>query len=648
MPTSRKNIMLGTAGHVDHGKTALVKILTGCNTDTLAAEQQRGLTIELGFAPCRMADERIVGIVDVPGHVGFIRNMVSGAHGVDVVVLVVAADDGVMPQTREHLDILTLMGVRRGLVALTKIDMVDGDLREMAAEDVREFVRGTFLEGAPVCGVSNITGEGFDGFLTALNAAVDACQPRETSGLFRLWTERVFTIRGFGTVVSGIPTSGIVRVGDRLALAGAGRSGRVRRMQVYGQDAEEARAGECVAVNLADVDTDLLGRGRVLCEGQPTDPAAMFEAELRLLDHAAGAMKDYTEVHVHVGTAEAMANVAMLAGDALAPGQRQMVQMRLHTPLPVAPGDRLVIRCGLGGPAVTTVGGGRVLSVANVRLRRNRPWTLQALAARRDGLDDPSAWCALHLQEAGEALAADELARRARMPLGQVETILKDLESAGLALAAGPASVVHRSVVEQLGERIVGALTEFHAAETMRVGLDAGQLRSQLEAAPPLFDLAVGRLTEAAALERHGELLALAGHATVLSPADRNLCNRLETLLREANLAPPLPADLAGTLGVDPARLEKLISLLIDQGLVLRPDAKVVLHRNAVAAAQKVLLDLFRTQNSFTTMEFRDALGVSRKYAVPLLDYFDTIRWTVRSGNRRTPGVEARRALEDA
>jgi selenocysteine-specific elongation factor len=198
MTSARKNIMLGTAGHVDHGKTALVKLLTGCDTDRLAAEKERGLTIELGFAPCRMRDERIVGIVDVPGHVDFIRNMVAGAHGIDVVILVVAADDGVMPQTREHLDILTLMGIRRGIVALTKIDLVDADLRRIVEEDVRAFVRGTFLERAPICGISNVTGEGFEGFFAALDQAVAACEPHPSTGLFRLWIERAFAIRGFG------------------------------------------------------------------------------------------------------------------------------------------------------------------------------------------------------------------------------------------------------------------------------------------------------------------------------------------------------------------------------------------------------------------------------------------------------------------
>ena len=254
MTAFRRNIMLGTAGHVDHGKSALVKLLTGCETDTLAEEKQRGLTIDLGFAPCQLADKRVVGIVDVPGHVDFIRNMVAGAHGIDVVIFVVAADDGIMPQTHEHLHILTLMGLRHGLVALTKIDLVDAARRDFVIQDLRRLLAKTFLAKAPICPLSNITGEGFDGFFDSLNEVVDACGDRPCSGRFRLWVEDVFTIRGSGTVITGIPTRGRVRPGDELHLLPAGLSGHVRRMQVYGEDATEGRAGECVALNIPELD----------------------------------------------------------------------------------------------------------------------------------------------------------------------------------------------------------------------------------------------------------------------------------------------------------------------------------------------------------------------------------------------------------
>jgi selenocysteine-specific elongation factor len=331
--TNRRNIMLGTAGHVDHGKTAVVKMITGCNTDSLAEEQKRGLTIDLGFAPCRMADENIVGVIDVPGHVDFIRNMVAGAHGIDVVIFVVAADDGIMPQTREHLDILTLMGTRSGIVALTKIDLVEKDLRELVVEDLRALLAGTFLESAPICGVSNITGEGYEGLLAALNSTVAACPDRTTSGLFRMWVEDVYTIHGFGTVVTGIPARGSVAAGDHLRLLPADMEVRVRALEVYGQEAKLGRSGECVAINLTGAEAADIRRGMILCQGQALAPVTMVEARMGLLGQFAKPLKDNAQVHLHVGTAETLADVALLEAKELPPGQAMMVQLRYAKPI---------------------------------------------------------------------------------------------------------------------------------------------------------------------------------------------------------------------------------------------------------------------------------------------------------------------------
>ena len=649
MTAPRKNIMLGTAGHVDHGKTALVKLLTGCDTDTLAAEKQRGLTIELGFAPCQMADERILGIVDVPGHVDFIRNMAAGAHGVDVVILVVAADDGVMPQTREHLDILTLMGVRHGLVALTKIDLVDAEMRRLAADDVREFVRGTFLDGAPVCPISNVTGEGFDGFFAAMNAAADAAEPHEVTGLFRQWVERSFLVRGFGTVVSGIPTSGRVRVGDRLSLLPGGQVGRVRGMEVYGQLADVGRAGECVALNLADVDVEHLTRGTVLCAGECFEPVTMAEANLRLLDSVPQPLKDYTEAHLHVGAGEVMAHLALLEGDRIAPGTRGLVQLRLREPLGLAIGERFVLRAslpGLAGGRVTTIGGGRILDTTNLRLRRKRPWTLQRLGARRDAIDSPRDFCAQVLAESDTPLSPAQLAGRAQWPEDEARNRLEALHKDGAARKLPSGLYAAAGNVRAAAEAIREAIAEFHDANPSRLGAEGEAIRQRLGDRGPLFDAALEDLIEAGTVQRHAAVLALAGRSAKISPADRDLLDRVETLLRQGHLAPPGPEKLAKDLRQERPRIDEMIRLLIDSGAAVRLDAKVVLHRDAVEAARQVVLDLFKRSPSFETVQFRDALGVSRKFAVPLLDYFDTVRLTVRGGSRRTPGAEARRLAE--
>ena len=651
MTSARRNIMLGTAGHVDHGKTALVKLLTGCDTDRLAEEKRRGLTIELGFAPCRLADQRICGVIDVPGHVDFIRNMVAGAQGVDVVILVIAADDGVMPQTREHLDILDLMGARSGLVALTKIDLLPRDMLNLAVDEVRKFVEGTFLQGAAICPMSNVTGEGFEGFFAALNAAVDGCPPRRATGLFRLWIERVFTMHGFGSVVSGVPSSGSVRVGDRLRVLPGETTARVRGLQVYGEDAEVAGAGECVAVNLADAESSQLGRGKVLTDSDAFEMVSMFEAEMRLLAHVSGPLKDHAEVHLHIGTAEGMARLALLDAGEMRAGESRLVQVRLAEPLPVAAGERFVIRAGLAGMAggrVTTLGGGRVLGASNKRLRRKRSWTLDSLAARRDAIDNPTAWCAAILKEAGAALGAEQLARLAQRSAESVREALAELEAGGEVMSAG-AAFVHKDVVADAAKGLLERLAAFHQANPARAGMEQAELvehvRSTCQLDRAAVQVAMEHLMQRQELVRRGAVLALPGAGPRLSDADRRLCEQVASRLMESHLEPPLPADLARELASPEDRLAAIIKLLADQGAVIRLDRKVAMHRQAVDAARQVVLDLFRKSGGFETVEFRDALGVSRKYAVPLLDYFDTVRLTARSGSRRTPGVEAKKVL---
>lgn len=653
--TARRNIMLGTAGHVDHGKTALVKLLTGCDTDRLAEEKRRGLTIEIGFAPCKLADQRICGIVDVPGHYDFIRNMAAGAHGIDVAILVIAADDGVMPQTREHLDILTLLGVRRGLVALTKADLVDAEGLALAVDDVRAFITGTFLEGAEICPVSNTTGSGYEAFFDALNRQVDLCGPHDSSGLFRLWIDKTFSVRGFGTVVSGVPAGGSVKVGDKLTLLPDGLACRVRGLQVYGQDSQQAGAGECVAINLADIDAGKLVRGAVLTASNAFEPVTMFEADLQLLGHVPAAIGDYPEVHLHVGSAQMSARVAILDGDVLTPGRHSLVQVRLAEPLGVAAGDRFIIRSTVSQLAdgrISTIGGGRVLATSNVRLRRNRPWNLAALNRRLATIDSPLEWAATHLLEIGAAVTVSQLGASCGRPADVTATLVSTLVEQGRAKVAGT-KVVHQDVVSDACRSIVCALEAFHAANPHRAGAGRGQL---LDAAcapnaagqagcRAAAELAIDQLLSEGRILHRGEVFSLPGKQASLDAAQQQACSDLENLLKTAGLAPPTVSELAQEGRMTPATLASMLDLLADRGVIVKLDQKIVMHADALQRAKEVALDLFRKSGSFETVDFRDALGVSRKFAVPLLDYFDTIRFTTRTGSRRRPGQEARKLL---
>jgi selenocysteine-specific elongation factor len=645
--TSRRNIMLGTAGHVDHGKTALVKMLTGCELDTLAEEKQRGLTIDLGFAPCRLADKRIVGIVDVPGHVDFIRNMAAGAHGIDVVIFVVAADDGIMPQTHEHLHILTLMGLRHGLVALTKIDLVDPARRGFVIQDLRRLLANTFLVDAPICPLSNVTGEGFDGFFDALNDVVARCEDRPCAGWFRMWVEDVFTIRGSGTVITGIPTRGCVRPGNSLHLLPAGLSGRVRRLQVYGEDATEGRAGECVALNIPEMDHEALRRGMVLSESKLPAPVTMAEAELRILDAIKGKIADYLEAQLHVGTAAGSARLAMLEYTEMNGGQKQMSQLRLAEPLALAPGERFIVRANLAGSGLglTTIGGGQILGIGNVRLRRKKPWILDRLAARREAVADPARWGELMLQESALPVTAADLQQKCLLRAEEMTALLDSLRTAGRAVPTPGGRWVHRDAIQKTATDTMAMIRAFHSANPQRAGIDRQELLAGLKTDGELLDLAVESLLQSKQLKRNGTFLAQADWHARLSDRDQQLSDEVAAQLQQAGWAPPGLEELAAALSEPLPRVTAMARLLVERGLVVRLDDRVWMHRDAVEAGKQTALKLFARAPMFSTMEFRDALGVSRKFAVPLVDYLDKIRFTVRSGNNRTPGAEAKKLL---
>jgi selenocysteine-specific elongation factor len=648
--TSRRNLMLGTAGHVDHGKSALVKLLTGCETDTLAEEKQRGLTIDLGFAPCQLADKRVVGIVDVPGHVDFIRNMVAGAHGIDVVIFVVAADDGIMPQTHEHLHILTLMGLKHGLVALTKIDLVDAARRELVIHDLRRMLAGTFLADAPICPISNITGEGFDNFFDALNDSVDACGDRSGDGLFRLWVEDAFTIRGAGTVVTGIPTHGRTRPGNTLSLLPAGLAGHVRKMQVYGENAMEGRAGECVALNVPELDHEAVRRGMTLVEPNAFEPVTMAEAELRILDSIKGKIEDYAEVQLHVGTAAVAANLAMLENTEMTGGQKQFVQLRLAAPLPLVPGDRFVVRANVAGSSVaglTTIGGGQILGLSNMRLRRKKQWTLDLLAARREAVNHPARWCEQMVRESESPATVASLQKQCWSRAEEISAALEQLRAGDRVLPAA-GGWLHRETVQTCGDGILAAVEKFHATNAQRAGINRDELLADLKMNPDLLDAAADWLIQSKRLERSGALLARAGWNSRLPAHDQKTCGQIAAKLQSAAFAPPSLDELAVALGETLPRIATLAKLLAERGVVVRLDDKIWMHRDAVEAGKQTALTLFQKAPAFSTMDFRDALGVSRKFAVPLVDYLDKIRFTVRSGNNRTPGVEAKKLLNPA
>lgn len=621
-------LIAGTAGHVDHGKTALVKALTGEDTDRLPEEKRRGISIDLGFASFRLPGGREVSLVDVPGHERFIRNMVAGAAGMDLVLLVVAADEGVMPQTREHLDILELLGVRSGAVVITKIDLVESEWLELVSDEVRAAVAGTFLDGAPVVPVSSVTGEGLEALRAVLERLAGAARPKDPRGPARLPVDRAFTVPGFGTVVTGTLYSGTVAVEDRLELLPARRAVRVRGVQVHGRRAERAAAGQRVALNLAGVEREEVRRGDVLVTPGALEPVSAFAARLRLLPGAPGPLRSGDRVHLHTGTAEVLARVLLLDREALAPGDACFVQVKAESPLAVGRGDRYIIR---SYSPVVTVGGGAVLETAR-RFKRHHPGGLEALRVLEAG--EPREIVAAALAE-DRPLSVPEVARRAGLPPEETAGVLGELAAAGRAvLLSGGEYALGAEAYRILTARVSALLLDFHR----RFPLRRGRPREEVRALWPALDVRASnalleRLEADGVVRLEQDVAALAGHRPSLTEADERALRALEAAYREAGLSPPAPADVAAALGIaDPG---EFLNRLLDTGVLVKAGEDLYFHRDALAAAAQAVRRHLEARGSMTMAEMRDLLGTTRKYAVPLGEYFDRIRLTRRTGDAR-------------
>jgi selenocysteine-specific elongation factor len=653
MPTAPiYNIIIGTAGHIDHGKSSLVRRLTGIDPDRLPEEQERGMTIDLGFAPYLLRDGRKVGLIDVPGHERFIKNMVAGATSIDLVLLVVAADDGIMPQTREHLRIMTLLGLRRGLIVLNKIDLVERDLADLVAEDARQLVKGTFLEGAPVLPVSTVTGEGIDRLKETLEAMVQATPPRPLEGVFRMPVQRVFSARGHGTIVTGVPLSGRAAVGDTLEVLPAGTRSRVRGLQAYRGDVSEVRTGHSSAINLADVDHTQVKRGDVVAAPGYFRPARCVDAVFRYLpegmpepDGPEGAgrpLRHLAAVRFHAGTAEVVGEVALLDRDLLRPGEEALVQFRLADPVVVGTGDFFVAR--LQSP-MWTIGGGRVLGSSDVRRRRKRPEVLAELQAAAAGLDRPEARAEAALRRFGEKPATLEAwAVEARETPDRIAAMAAPLRAAGaLVDLPGSKKVIHAEGLARARQILASALERHHREQPLRLGLDRTALRAAAALEPEVFEAAFAAACAARAVEETagagGERIArLAGFAPRLAHEDEGTARALEQALREGRFAPPSRKDLQARFPAHkPERINRLLQLLRDQGAIAILKEDTLVHREALEEAKALLVKTLQAEGSIESAKFRDLLGTTRKYVIPLLEHFDEIGLTVRDGNIRRP-----------
>ena len=626
------HVIIGTAGHIDHGKTALVRALTGIDTDTLPEERARGVTIDIGFAYWK--DN--VTIIDVPGHERFVKNMVTGVCSVDLAIFVVAADDGAMPQTREHLGILNLLGVQRGIVALTKVDLVDEEWLALVREDLEGTFEGTFLAGAPIVPVSSVTGDGIDELRAMVEAEIEQVQERPDRGIFRLPVDRAFSVRGFGTVVTGTVLSGQVRLKDEVMLLPAERTVRVRGIQIHGGDVEVAEVGARAAVNLTGVEVDDVERGDILAQPGYFSTTYMIDARLHLLPDASAPLRNRARVHLHLGPGEVLARVILLEADELPPGGSQLVQIRLESPGVAARGDRFVIR---RYSPVHTLGGGIVLDAQPAKHRRHREDVHGYLRGLEQ--EDPTRVLAHRLESSGFlARSPQELASEMGLASDDVSGRLRQLLDAGLAVSmrqTGRDLFMGADSWQDLLDRTRDALAAFHSSQPLQTGVRPSELRLQVSGAhsSETFELGVAHLLETGALKASGPLVSLSDHQISLSTEQEGLRERIRARLREGKAAPPDLPELTSELGGDPGDVGAIVAAMQAMGEVVRLEDALVFDPEVLAGIEAALVTYLEAEREITVSAFRDLAGTSRKYAVPLLNHFDGQGVTARKGDVR-------------
>ena len=626
----RRYAVVGTAGHIDHGKSALVRALTGTDPDRLLEEKRRGMTIDLGFAYADLPSGIRVGFVDVPGHERLIRNMLAGAAGVDLVLLVVASDEGVMPQTREHLDILRFLRIRRGLVVLNKVDLVtDPEWLDLVREDVAALCAGTFLEGAPILPVSARTGEGLPELVAALDRALGDLPPRDAEAPMRLPVDRSFTMAGFGTVVTGTLWAGRVKPGDVLVVLPAGREVRVRHVQSHGTPVEEARAGQRVALNLVGVAKEEVPRGSVLAPPGSFLPTQLADIRVRLLP-TAPPLDHHARVRLYVGADEVIGRIRLLDRSRLGPGEEAVAQIRFERPAVVARGDPFVLR---RYSPMTTIGGGEVI-VANAPLRRRGAETAELLAREaRSGFD---AQVLSAIQRAGRTgttveLVAQALAATRERVAAQVASLL---EAGEVIQIRG--RLFGRRVAEDLREAIVGTLERYHQATPWRGGMPREDLKVQSFGTGDdrLYGYVLEELQAQGGVVLRGDLVARRDFTPQRSGTEEAARRAIEEAYRQGRFTPPSPAEVLTSLP-DRAAGERMLQTLLDEGVVVEVGEDVLFHRDVLEEIRALVVAHIARHGEITVATLRDLLGSSRKYTVTVLEYFDALRVTRRIGDRR-------------
>jgi selenocysteine-specific elongation factor len=617
-------IILGTAGHIDHGKSALVKALTGIDPDRLKEEKERGITIDLGFADLHYPDGLTVGIVDVPGHERLVKNMLAGAGGIDLVLLVIAADEGIMPQSREHLHICNLLKIKSGLIAITKADLVDGEWLQLVEDDVKNFVKGSFLEGTAIVPVSSKTMSNIDLLKEKIREAALKVEPKPIKGLFRLPIDRVFTLKGFGTVVTGTAISGSISIDDDVEILPSNIKSKVRGLHSHGKPIQTAYAGQRVAINLQGIDKDELNRGDSVVIPEKLTPTKKIDANIEMLEDTP-VLKSKSLVHFHLGTSETVARIILYGRNEIKAGEHCYCQFRLKEPVIAMAGDRYIIR---RFSPVVTIGGGEVLDPLS--FRRSFKEGTSDLSIFEAGT--PPEKIAMKVQKSGiQGIKISLIEGWIKAELTSIRDSIKSLKEKGI-LTQFEDVLIHSSALSSFQDAVKNFMNDFHKKNPLKPGMSKEELRANFKIDPRLFGNLMTSLKDIV-IEK--ELVRLSSFRISLSQVDETVKTKILELLEKSGFQPPTKEELAESLKMDVKRFSDILKLMAKEGSLVRISDST----HITASTYKMIIDnlknFFSKKPEMTVAEFRDVFGTSRKYALPFLEYLDSNKITMRVGDVR-------------
>lgn len=630
-----KHIILGTAGHIDHGKTTLVKTLTGVDLDRLKEEKERGITIQLGFTSLLLPGGQRLGIVDVPGHEKFIRNMVAGVGGIDIVLFTIAADEGIMPQTREHLDICKILKIQRGIIALTKTDLVDEEWLQLVQEDIAAFSKGSFLQNAPVIPLSSVTGEGIPSLLSTLDQIAGEIEEKPTAGIFRLPIDRIFTMKGFGTVVTGTLISGAVAVGDSVEILPGSFEAKVRGIQVHNEQVPQATAGLRTAINLQGIEKESVAKGSMMVHPRTLAPTTRIDVHLEQLASSPKPFKNRSVARFHSGTSEVLGKVILLDADELKPGGSALAQIVLDEPVVVLPHDRFVMR---SYSPLYTIGGGEVLDAHPHKHKRLEEETVVPLGAMQGSSVKEHAL--LFIGDAGFAgLDLRQLTARMGRDPSQLTGILGALtgEKKLVLIDKETSKVISAEHYEKLQSLVLDEINDYHRKFPLKKGMLKEELKSKLPQLVDtrLFQHLLNNLLSAGRLTVDKDKLWLQEHKPQLKDAQKELKEQIAALYCKDSLTPPTVKELIDRLGSSAQETQSIVDLLTAEGQLVKVKENLWFHREALDRLKTTLIEALKKNGEITPVQFKDLIQASRKFAIPLLEYFDQSKITIRVGDKR-------------